>query len=675
MTQKIMRASSFIIFFLIFGLLAFSAQQEKGGSPEKISSLGRYQGYSKPICTEWVRTSLYVPARDGTRLAVDILRPSLGGKAISDPLPVIWTDNRYHRVMYSPEGKLITVLDQMPWLKTILQHGYVVASVDIRGSGASFGWVKGSFTPEEAQDGYDITEWFAAQPWCSGKIGMFGISYLGITQYMIASTAPPHLRAIMPDMAMFDLYSFSYPGGVAQGQFLQEWGDLVKQLDTKIPVPPVDSDPRSKLLAQAIKEHQKNVYPQEEASGAPFRNSWDERAQVQPYIDWSPHSYLKGLQEAGSRVAIYHIAGWFDMWPRDALTWFNNLKNPQKILIAPWSHSHQFAAGWKESVGPLLQGEFNFDLGAEQLRFYDYWLKGIDNGIMNEPPLNYYVMGAPEGKAWRQAGQWPLPEPQQSIFYFQAGDSGSAKSVNDGLLGQVPPKTDSGADEYTVDYGTTTGKSTRWYNGRGGQFLYPDRAAEDAKGLTYTTAPLRSGLEVTGHPVVHVWVTSTAEDGDFFAYLEEVDESGYSHYVTEGLLRASHRRLGHAPYEYMGLPYHRSFEEDIDPLPAGKPVELVFDLHPTSNVFDAGHRIRLTVTCTDRDNFQTPKLSPAPKITIHRNREHPSSIRLPVSSQQPKEKEGEQARGAVFLIATLIVLAIIIVILALFFYLRSRLKK
>ncbi len=160
-------ASEFFYFhFSCFGLLALSAQQEKGDSPEKISSLGKYQGYSKPICTEWVRTSLYVPARDGTRLAVDILRPSIGGKAISDPFPVIWTDNRYHRVMYSPAGKLITILDQMPWLKTILQHGYVIASVDIRGSGASFGWLKGSFTPEEAQDGYDITEWFAAQPWC-----------------------------------------------------------------------------------------------------------------------------------------------------------------------------------------------------------------------------------------------------------------------------------------------------------------------------------------------------------------------------------------------------------------------------------------------------------------------------------------------------------------------------
>jgi len=658
-------------FFFIFSITIFLQGQEATQSAEKISSPGKYQGYSQPIYDEWVRISQYVPVRDGTKLAVDILRPSRGGKPVSEPLPVIWTHARYHRADLTPDGKLLTILDQIPWLQTILKYGYVVAAVDIRGSGASFGVSRGAFTPEEATDAYDITEWFAGQPWSSGKIGMFGISYLAITQYMAASTTPPHLVAIMPDMAMFDVYSFAYPGGVFQDDFISEWSNIVKMLDTTAPAAPVDNDLGSKLLAKALKEHQKNSNPVDYTLKDAFRDSVLPGTDIQPNLDWSPHDYLKGIKEAGSRIAIYHVAGWFDMWPRDALIWFNNLANPQKIIILPWSHSHEYAKGWKETVAPLVGFDLKFDIGAEQLRWYDYWLKGIDNGIMSEPPICFFTMGAPEAQAMRYARQWPLLEEKPTRFYFQAGPSGSVKSAHDGLLAQGAPKRDPGKDDYVVDYTTATGKSTRWNNGRGGDFLYPDMAANDAKGLTYTSALLKSALEVTGHPVVHLWVSSTVPDGDFFAYLEEVDETGYSHYITEGVLRASHRKLAPPPYNYMDLPYHRSFEEDMEPLEAGLPEELVFDLHPTSNIFDAGHRIRLTITCADQLNFQTPELSPAPNVSVYRNKQFASYVELPVI---PKGGAEESARGLI-LSTTLIVIGIIIVVIVLFLFLRARLRK
>jgi len=658
-------------FVLMFSIMLFLQGQEATQAAEKISSPGKYQGYSQPIYEEWVRISQYVPVRDGTKLAVDILRPSVAGKPVSEPLPVIWTHARYHRANLNPDGKLMTILNQMPWLEKILRHGYIVAAADIRGSGASFGVSRGAFTPEEATDAYDITEWLAAQPWSSGKIGMFGVSYLAITQYMAASAAPPHLVAIMPDMAMFDLYSFTYPGGVFQDDFISEWSSLVKTLDTKAPAAPVDDDPGSRLLAEALKEHQKNTYAIDTVEGDSFRDSVTPGTDIQPYVDWSPHDYLKGIKEAGSRIAIYHVAGWFDMWPRDALTWFANLPNPQKIILLPWSHSHDFAKGWRETTGPLLGFDLRFDIAAEQLRWYDYWLKGIDNGIMGEPPICYLTTGAPEAEAMRYARGWPLPEEKPTRFYFQAGLSGSVKSANDGLLTQAAPKANSGQDEYVVDYTTNTGTSTRWNNGRGGDFRYPDMAGNDAKGLTYTSAPLKSAVEVTGHPVVHLWVSSSAKDGDFFAYLEEVDETGYSHYISEGVLRASHRKLALPPFNYMGLPYHRSFEEDIEPLEVGLPEELVFDLHPTSNIFDAGHRIRLTITCADQPNFQTPELSPAPTVSVYRNKQFSSYVQLPII---PKGGAEEAAKGFI-LSTTLIIVGIIIIVILLFLFLRRRLKK
>jgi putative CocE/NonD family hydrolase len=181
-----------------------------------------------------------------------------------------------------------------------------------------------------------------------------------------------------------------------------------------------------------------------------------------------------------------------------------------------------------------------------------------------------------------------------------------------------------------VDYATTVGPTNRFAAGYGGEFRYPDLTRNDKRALTYTTPPLESDVQVTGHPVVHLWVSSNAEDGDFFVYLEEVDSRGSSHYVTEGKMRASHRALHAPPYENMGLPWHRSHEGDVAPLPIGELVELVFDMWPTANLFDAGHRIRVTVTGADADTFETPQLDPPPTISVYRNIDHASFVELPI---------------------------------------------
>ena len=151
----------------------------------------------------------------------------------------------------------------------------------------------------------------------------------------------------------------------------------------------------------------------------------------------------------------------------------------------------------------------------------------------------------------------------------------------------------------------------------------------DEKGLTYTSAPLTGEVEVTGHPVVHLWVTSSAKDGDFFVYLEDISAGGFSKYITEGTLRASHRALSTAPYDNLGLPYHRSNAADVADLP-DQPVELVLDLIPTSYVFAAGHRIRVTITCADKDTALTPQMNPAPTIHLYRDANHASYIVLPI---------------------------------------------
>jgi putative CocE/NonD family hydrolase len=592
----------------------------------RVSRFGDYRGYSEAVYDGWVRSSEYITVRDGTRLAMDLFRPSKNGVVSVDRLPVIWTHHRYHRSSVH-DGKVIGMLDIFPWIATIAKHGYVIAVVDTRGGGASFGTQPGFFSREESRDAYDVTEWLAARPWSTGMVGMFSRSYLGETQYFAAAEAPPHLKAIFPEMAFFDLYQVAYPGGIYRADFFDNWNRLTKGLDSSAPfewngttlgdpVAPVDADKKGVMLAAAINEHKANRDTVDFISPLQFRDSLDKVTGKAIFAERGSASYLSQIEKSG--VAIYHLAGWFDIFPRDSLQFFRNLHNPQKVVIGPWFHSE-------------YQG---LDYAAEHLRWYDYWLKGIKNGVMDEEPIHYWTIGAPAGQEWRAASQWPLPNERRTNCYFQAGPSKTVQSANDGLLTTEAPRGGNGRDDYVVDYSTTLGRGNRWANGYGGPKDYPDLAPNDAKGLTYTSDPLAADTEVTGHPLAHLWVTSSAKDADFFVYLEEVQTDNHSVYVTEGALRASHRAVSTAPYDNVGAPYHRSFAADVADLP-GQPVELAFDLHPTSKIFKAGNRIRITVTGADKDSYQTPVQSPAPKLTLCRDSTHASYVDLPLITGLP----------------------------------------
>jgi putative CocE/NonD family hydrolase len=200
------------------------------------------------------------------------------------------------------------------------------------------------------------------------------------------------------------------------------------------------------------------------------------------------------------------------------------------------------------------------------------------------------------------------------------------------VLSPGPPETESGADEYAVDFEATTGTTNRWHTQKGGgPVAYPDRATADLRLLTYTSSPLEADTEITGHPVVTLYVSSTATDGAFFVYLEDVDEAGNTVYLVEGQLRALHRKVSSEPPPYAQFgPYHSFEKNDAMAMVPGAITELVINLLPISVLIKKGHRIRIAIAGADKDTFTRIPVEGMPTITVARNKTHASFVDLPV---------------------------------------------
>jgi putative CocE/NonD family hydrolase len=638
----------FIAVALVIGLLLIYKNQTRQA---KVSEFGKYQGYSEAVYDGNQRRSDYLTLSNGTRLAYDLFLPTKKGVPADKPLPVLfkytpytrtftifdkagnniiaglfnlgWKERAYLRIRYwfDKRGNLMDAVFRNKYLKNMLKHGYAVIVVERPGTGASFGVMNASFEVG-AKEANEILDWIAAQNWCNGNIGMYGDSFQAMIQFAVATTGNSHLKAIFPTSSGFDLYTaVTYPGGAYNKTFGSFFSWSTSFLESV--VTPVDSDKDGSLLAQARKERSGSTLAKQSEvwfRKFPFRDSttsdgikiWEGPANLYPLLD--------RINQSG--IPVYMTTGWYDLFSGagDMFLWYANLTVTRRLIIRPADHSE------------VEKNQFDLDFGAEAHRWFDYWLKGIDNGIMNEPPVHYYVMGASKKDAWRTSAQWPLANQKLIPFYFGEGRTGSVASINDGFLRPESPGNKDATDAYTVNYSTTSGKYSRWFAVNWPR-NYPNMRPNDEKALTYTTPPLESDMEVTGHPVVHLWFVTEASDLDFFVYLEEVGGST-STYITQGNLRASHRALGKAPFNDLGLPYHRHYKSDLAPIPAGEPVELVFDLMPTSYLFHVGNRIRITITCADADNLETPIIDPAPKLKLQREMNHESFIQLPMAQSR-----------------------------------------
>ncbi len=570
----------------LFVAVVLTASATAGAADEpKVSKPGEYRGFTAAAYDGHQLTSQYVAVRDGTRLAVDVFLPTKDGKVAAGKLPVVWMHTPYNRRTTS--GGL-TAANYPGKALQLVKYGYAVAVADFRGLYASFGrnagYNRGEWQDAARFDAYDITEWLAAQPWSNGKVGMWGCSATGGSQMQALSTAPPSLKAIFPMSCEWDVYAFVAPGGItpvgAPTMMLRGPSREVRDRDAVA----VDGDTDGKLLAAALAEHERNL---ETPGYAPYRDSVSPEFGSAWWLKSSPHTYADVINRSG--IAVYAAVNWAEGFTGHGPAYtFNNLRTPKKLILGPGKH-----CDWA-----TVLTETGFDLVTEELRFFDHWLRGIDNGVMREAPVTYYTYNEAPARAWKTSATWP-PKTTRTAFHLDAGS-----------LKTDAPKTADGATQKQVSYATE------------GEAFW-------TSGMTFVTEPLAQDTEVTGHPTAHLWLATTATDADIVARIDDVAPDGTHTYVgVEGKLRASLRATAKAPYETMGLPWHPFTEASSQPLAPGLPVDAEFEFLPTSYVFKAGHRIRLTLQFADPRS--TPKLDPAPTVTVLHRPGAASRIELPI---------------------------------------------
>ena len=374
---------------------------------------------------------------------------------------------------------------------------------------------------------------------------------------------------------------------------VKAWNEGNRQLDTNPGVKLVDEDVDRKLYNEAMKRRAENIDVYAAALQTTFR---DDRAFGYTLDELSLHSYSAAIEK--STVAINNWGGWFDASTPDAIIrTFLTLKNHQRAVIGPWNH------GASQNASPYQTPEsLRVMQSYEWLRFFDHYLKGIDTGLVAEKRLFYFTIGE---ERWKVTNTWPVAGMQKVRWFFNENNSLSTKA----------PDTKSTEDRYTINFEATTGEKNRWHTQVGGDVVYPDRAEEDKKLLTYNSEPLEADVEITGHPTVSLFITSTHTDGAFYVYLEEIDENGKVTYLTEGQLRALHRRISNEPNPTkLPVPYHTFAKKDAMPLVPEEIAELRFALQPISVLVKKGHRLRVAIAGHDKGTFIRLPAEGAPTI-------------------------------------------------------------
>ncbi|MBV9502956.1 MAG: CocE/NonD family hydrolase [Acidobacteriaceae bacterium] len=589
-----------------------------------------------------------VSMRDGVKLATDVYRPARNGAPVDGKFPAI--------LMRTPYNKTERAASAGPYFAA---RGYVVIVQDVRGRYKS----GGHWRPltDDAHDGFDTAQWIGRQPWSDGSIGTIGTSYEGGTQHALAISNAPFLKTMVP---LFAMSNYGQYGVRHNGAFELRFFNWVFSLGDPSGVPNLAAAARAAsdpAAAPALADLVNHVG--EYVKGLPLRSGTTPLKFAPDYEKWLIEAMSHGDNDAFWKdqgvsvvdhvadykdIPVYHVTGWYDSWGLQVA----NLNYPrlreskkslQRLIVGPWIHS-------RPNISYAGQAQFTpdaaIDLNAFEQRWFDHWLKGIDNGIDREPPVHIYVMGGgdahktPEGRVfvgghWRDEQEWPLARTKPTPFYLHAGGALSTEKPQDHLpvtylFDPKNPVPTLGGNISSQGNLASAGAEDQWCTPS--FWLCSDSRPLSARNdiLVFQTQPLTEDIEVTGRLIVKLWASSNALDTDFTAKLIDVYPpssdfpSGIDLNIGDSIVRARYRNS-------------LSKAELLEP---GRPYEFTIEMYPTSLVFQRGHRIRLDISSS---NFPRFDLNPNTGEPLNDNRRwrvaensvyidpaHPSRIVLPI---------------------------------------------
>lgn len=677
-----------VLFVMGFGFLSFY-----DGPAIELDTAGQFEyDQIQPVkLNQYEKKKQYVSMSDGTKIATNIFMPLI---ASNKKVPTIFIFTPYNRSIVLPDlawwekaaAKAFTgtwgpVFDGLPnrkTLNTLVSNGYAVVVADMRGTGASSGYTS-AMSPQLRKDGIEMINWIAEQEWSNGKVGMQGPSYLGWIQLAIASEKPDALKCISPSIMGSDIYTEAQKQG---GILMTKWvGNFNKQLrllnlnaldrKNKMPVFPAEpiidedgdgeivdelpiyTDPNEPLFVTAekptysdgierkdniyfnhTKEHLKDIWTAEVAKDWKYRDDklliYEDTMSLE---DITPGFFVPKIRE--SKIPILMTGGWFDGF-EGVTKLFASLQesNPAHLVMAPRFHMPMTVPpAYKELLN--YQGEYEDQLLSLRIQFFDYYLKDMKNGFEKIDPVQLYTCY----KGWESFNQYPPIKANYETYFLNENNKLTLDSSNQGV------------DNYVVDFSHSSNydaeDDNRWNMATTTDSVMI-RNNHDKKCFLYETLELKNDLQITGSPIVELFISSNQSDADVYVYLSDVAKDGNVYYVAEGQLRAGwHQQIEddeQVNYLYdvkPDLPWH-GFDQggyDVAPLANDTIISMKFDLTPTSWKFQKGHKLRISIAGADFENFEfNPELCPDGKLenckstqlNIHREKLNMSKIELPI---------------------------------------------
>ncbi len=576
--------------------------------------------------------------KDGTVLRANVGIPVPKGSGATAPVPGLQFPVLIEQTPYRKDGGLFTV---DPYFVT---RGYAFVVVDVRGTGSSQGnWQ--SFYGAEQQDGPQIVRWAAHQPWANGRAGLLGASYLAINQLLTMEQpdAPSEVKAIFPVVPMSDGYrDVTYHGGNLDAAFIVPWLGLVTGLGAPPGNQTTDGNPADFMDGVAVAaQHIGNVASFQVPTTLDATTGGTKAYDGPYYQSISPIWRIKNIH-----VPTFVVGGEFDIFQRGEPLIYNALDVPAKrLIIGPWIHL-------EGSTASTLPADGIPDLKTLQLQWFDQYVKGIDTGEAQQPRVEQYEIMGTQPSHFVASSSYPIAPLAPRNLYLQAGPSGSAHSLNDGVLGDAPPSA-AGSDPLPyVPTGTPCSRTTfQWGDASptqvsiGNAPCETDERPNEVQELTYTTAPLASAVTVNGPINVHLVAESPLQRNmPFTVRVTDVAPDGTSTQLSAGWLLASERATAPSPVTLTVdgtlLRVFHPFTPDTEQPVAAAPTPYDIEVFPTFATFQPGHRIRLDVGTGDMPhmllNAPHTAQSAGAVFLVDRNPANPSYVSLPVVSSQPQ---------------------------------------